>query len=156
VREWVGDRVFNEMRAADYTLANKLWEDSILIKKTDLADDRHGIYNPLAAMMGVRAAQHPDKLFFTALVANGTCFDGQAFFSASHSFGDSGTQSNSLTLDAATGTTRRLLSSRLRFAVPSLSCSALSMIARAAASADCRSLERADLLDSARSASASV
>jgi phage major head subunit gpT-like protein len=34
VREWLGDRVFNEMRASTYVLANKLWEDSIKIKKT--------------------------------------------------------------------------------------------------------------------------
>jgi phage major head subunit gpT-like protein len=56
-------------------------------------------------MMGVRAAQHPDKLWFTALTANGTCYDAQSFFSASHSFGDSGTQSNDVTFAAATGTT---------------------------------------------------
>jgi phage major head subunit gpT-like protein len=107
VREWLGERVFKELRAANYIVANKLWEDSLLVPKTKLADDRAGIYAPMYAMLGQRAASHPDKLVMTAVVngATTTCFDSQYFFDTDHSWGDSGTQSNSLTYAAATGTT---------------------------------------------------
>lgn len=107
VREWLGDRQFNELRAANFVLANKLWEDSLLIKKTDLQDDRMGMYNMVMPNLGARAAQHPDQLLFEALVLGEStaCFDGQYFFDTDHSFGDSGSQSNDLTYAAASGTT---------------------------------------------------
>jgi phage major head subunit gpT-like protein len=106
VREWLGDRKFNELRAGQFVIANKLWEDSVLIKKTDLADDRMGMYGPVMEDLAIEASYHPDELFFTSLVAGEStaCFDGQYFFDTDHSWGDSGTQSNSLTYAAATGT----------------------------------------------------
>ena len=106
VREWLGDRQFKELRAGTFTIANKLWEDSLLIKKTDIADDRMKMYGPLMEDLGIEAAYHPDELFFTAMV-NGEselCFDGQYFFDTDHSWGDSGSQSNDLTQAAATST----------------------------------------------------
>lgn len=106
IREWLGDRQFKELRAANFTIANKHWESSLLIKKTDIADDRMGMYGPLMEDLAVEAAHHPDELFFQALV-NGestACFDGQYFFDTDHSWGDSGSQSNDLTATAATST----------------------------------------------------
>lgn len=107
VREWLGDRQFKELRAANFTIANKHWESSLLIKKADIADDRMGMYGPLMEELAVEATYHPDELLFTALAnAEATaCFDGQYFFDTDHAWGDSGSQSNDLTYAAATGTT---------------------------------------------------
>lgn len=102
MREWLGDRLFHELRAANYTLENKHFESSLRIKKTDIADDRMGIYGPLLQSLAAEATYHPDELFFTAL-ANGeatACFDGQYFFDTDHAWGDSGSQSNDLTYNA--------------------------------------------------------
>lgn len=99
VREWLGERQFSELRAANFVIENKLWESSLAIKKTDLADDNLGQYGPVLEQMGIEAAHHPDELFFDAL-ANGestTCFDGQYFFDTDHSWGNSGSQSNDIT-----------------------------------------------------------
>jgi len=106
IREWLGDRQFKELRAANFSIVNKHWESSLLIKKTDIADDRMGMYGPLMEQLGVEAAYHPDELFFTTLVngASEACFDGQNFFDTDHAWGDSGTQDNDLTGAAATGT----------------------------------------------------
>lgn len=106
VREWLGDRVFNEMRASDFVLTNKLWEDSILVPKTNIDDDRMGLYAPMFENLGQRAALHPDKLLIEAIVAGEStaCHDGQYFFDTDHAWGDSGTQDNDLTGAAATGT----------------------------------------------------
>lgn len=108
VREWLADRQFNEMRATDFTLTNKLWEDSILVPKTNMDDDRMGLYDHMFADLGTRAALHPDKLLMEAIVAGestgGECCDGQLFFDTDHSWGSSGTQDNDLTGAAATGT----------------------------------------------------
>lgn len=106
IREWLGDRQFKELRAANFTIANKHWESSLLIKKTDIRDDRMGMYGPLMEDLAVEAAYHPDELFFQALIAGEStaCFDGQYFFDTDHSWGDSGSQSNDLTATAATST----------------------------------------------------
>lgn len=107
VREWLGDRQFKELRAGTFTITNKHWESSLLIKKTDIADDRMAMYGPLAEQLGQEAACHPDELFFETMVAGAStaCFDGQNFFDTDHSWGDSGTQDNDLTYAAATDTT---------------------------------------------------
>jgi phage major head subunit gpT-like protein len=107
VREWLGDRAFKELRAANFVLENKHWESSLLIKKTDIDDDRLGMYDMLMPDMGARAVQHPDKLLFDVIVGgeSAECWDGQNFFDTDHAWGSSGAQDNDLTFDATTGTT---------------------------------------------------
>ena len=99
MREWLGGRQFSELRAANFVLENKHWESSLLIKKTDLADDNLGQYGPVLEQLGIEAAHHPDELWFSVLEqgASSTCFDGQYFFDTDHAWGNSGTQSNSIT-----------------------------------------------------------
>lgn len=106
VREWLGDRQFQSLRAGDYTLANKKWESSIAIEKDDIEDDRLGMYGPVLEQLGQEAAYHPDELLVTAIEAGEStaCFDGQFFFDTDHAWGDSGSQDNDLTGAAATGT----------------------------------------------------
>lgn len=99
VREWLGERQFSELRAANFVIENKHWESSVLIKKTDLADDNLGQYAPQLEQLGVEAAHHPDELFFNVLELGEStaCFDGQFFYDTDHSWGNSGTQSNDIT-----------------------------------------------------------
>lgn len=103
IREWLGERKFGELRGANWTLLNKEWEGSLLVKKTDISDDRLGLYAPKFAELGVRAANHPVKLLFTLInaAAASNCFDAQYFFDTDHAFGDSGSQSNALTYNAS-------------------------------------------------------
>ena len=102
MREWLGDRQFNELRAAKMTIANRLWEDGIKIAKTDLKDDRDNLYGTPLQSLANQAMRHPDKLVFE-LIQNGesgVCIDGQYFFDTDHVYGESGTQSNKLTFNA--------------------------------------------------------
>lgn len=102
VREWLGDRLFKELRAGTYSIVNKEWESSLLIKKNDIADDRIGLYPTLMENLAAEAAYHPDELFFQALIAgeSSVCIDGQYFYDTDHAWGDSGTQSNLKTYNA--------------------------------------------------------
>lgn len=103
VREWLGDRVFKKLRAGDFTILNREWENSVEFEKNDIDDDRLGLMTQLASEFGMEAMLHPDELFIEALLAGEStaCFDGQYFFDTDHSWGDSGTQSNDLTYAAA-------------------------------------------------------
>ena len=107
IREWIGDRQFKQLRAANYTLTNKHWESSLEFEKNDVDDDRMGGFASQIQALADEAMFHPDELLFQVIAAGASaaCFDGQYFFDTDHSFGDSGTQSNALTYNAATGTT---------------------------------------------------
>jgi len=107
MREWTGDRNFQTLRAADYTLANKEYESSVSIDKNDIDDDRLSMYAPVMEQLGIEAAHHPDELLLTLITSGEStaCFDGQYFFDTDHAWGDSGTQSNDLSYAAASGTT---------------------------------------------------
>ena len=86
MREWIGERVLNDIKAHAYTVKNKLYESTISVKRTDIEDDNLGTLTPLAESHGRRASQHPDKLVFAALKAGheNMCFDGQNFFDTDH------------------------------------------------------------------------
>lgn len=98
VREWLGDRQWNELRAADYRLVNRTWESSLKIKREHIDDDRLGIYGPILERLAMKAVRHPDKLMIDLLVNGETdlCFDGKSFFATDHAWGDSGAQDNDL------------------------------------------------------------
>jgi phage major head subunit gpT-like protein len=104
--EWLGDRIFHSLRGANFTLANKTWENSVEIDRDRIEDDRLGMYGPVLEQLGMEAEHHPDSLLITLMkgAESAACFDGQYFFDTDHSWGDSGSQSNDLTATAATGT----------------------------------------------------
>ena len=102
MQEWLGDRQFSKLRAADYDLKNKTWESSLVIEKEDIEDDRLGMYGPVLEELGAEAAHHPDELLFSLITGgeSAACFDGQFFFDTDHTWGDSGTQDNDLGYNA--------------------------------------------------------
>lgn len=86
MREWIGERVLNDIKTHAYTVKNKLYESTISVKRTDIEDDNLGTLTPLTEAHGRRASQHPDKLVFAALKAGheNMCYDGQNFFDTDH------------------------------------------------------------------------
>lgn len=98
MREFLGQRKFEELSSATYSLKNKHWESSLAIPKTKIADDKMGLYPPMMEHLATKAMAHPDTLLFSA-IANGEselCSDGKSFFAPDHVWGDSGAQSNDL------------------------------------------------------------
>ena len=99
VKEWLGDRKFEEARAMQFSITNKLWESSQAIPKTSVDDDRIGLYGPIMENMAIEATYHPDELLMSMITGGATtvCWDLQNFFDTDHEWGDSGAQSNKLT-----------------------------------------------------------
>jgi phage major head subunit gpT-like protein len=88
-REWLGDRVIQNLSASDYTIKNRKFENTIGVDRDDIEDDSYGVYSPMIAQLGQDAKTHPDTLIFD-LLKNGftnTCFDGQYFFDTDHPVG---------------------------------------------------------------------
>lgn len=85
LREWYGDRKFNNYVANNLSFTPKLWELSMEISRSELEDDLHGIWLSMTPERITREVKlQPDKLVSELLEQNPTTFDGVSFFSASH------------------------------------------------------------------------
>lgn len=86
LREWIGDRVINDMKESAYAIVNKKYEATLGVDREDIEDDNLGIYRTQAQGMA-----HTVVAFFeeevTKLLQNGfteLCYDGQPFFDDEH------------------------------------------------------------------------
>lgn len=86
IREWVGPRVAQSLGQQQFTIPNRKFEQTISIARTDIEDDKYGMYGVVAGEMGATAARFPD-LLVAQLMQSGTStktIDGQNFFDTSH------------------------------------------------------------------------
>jgi len=104
MREWVGDRVVNNLRSNKLTVLNKKFESTVEMPRESIEDDQYGLYTPLIELMGENAAIFPDKEIVDVMVANGDWGgDDDAFFKADRAYGDN-TIANYVTTALAEGT----------------------------------------------------
>lgn len=104
LREWRGYRLYQALGRYTMSITNQKYEASL---RFDLDDMRRTIKSGnqipvVLAEMAAKAAKHPEVLLSTLITdgdtsTSGLAYDGQNFFSASHSEGASGTQKNDLT-----------------------------------------------------------
>lgn len=114
LREWIGDRQINRMKAHDYSIKNKKFEATEGIPAEYIEDDTYGVLMPKFADMGYAAATHPDELVFALLATGFTekCYDGQFFFDTDHPVGLEGQEQSVANLQAGAGKPWFLLDTR--------------------------------------------
>jgi len=103
MQEWISERAPKGMLEHNFTVKNKDFEASIKVDRNAIEDDLYGQVTLRAHQLGEEAKRYLDE-YISTTVANGTvnaCYDGQNFFSTSHSEGASGTQSNSPSASAS-------------------------------------------------------
>lgn len=86
LREWIGPRHVQNLSAHGFTIVNRTFESTVSVKRTDMEDDRLGVFKPMFAEMGTFARRHPEELIF-GLLKDGfdlPGFDGESFFSEAH------------------------------------------------------------------------
>ena len=88
LREWVGDRVAEDLKSYDFAIKNRHFEKTLRVNRDHLEDDQFGFYGTQAEDLGEAAARHPDQLVATLLEAGFTtlCYDGQYFFDTDHPY----------------------------------------------------------------------
>ena len=86
MREWLGERVVNNLAVRMQSIENRLFEDTIAVKRVDIEDDLIGVYRPVIEELAMQAKMWPDKLVTDAMLAGKTtlCYDGQPFFDPNH------------------------------------------------------------------------
>lgn len=89
-REWLGDRVIQNLSNYSFTVKNKDFENTVSVRRTDVEDDNVGQYTPIFEMLGYEAAMHPDELVFNLLKSGFSTigYDGQYFFDTDHPVND--------------------------------------------------------------------
>ena len=101
MREWIGGRQAKGFTENGITIVNKHYEATLEILVREMRRDKTGQLNARVDEFAQRANSHWASLLST-LIINGestACYDGQYFFDTDHSEGDSGTQSNDLSID---------------------------------------------------------
>ena len=101
MREWVGGRLAKGFSGNGITVVNKHYEATIEVAKKDVRRDKTPQLRARMAEFADRGQTHWASLMTTLLI-NGpstACYDGQYFFDTDHSEGDSGSQSNDITVD---------------------------------------------------------
>lgn len=85
-REWLGDRVIQNLAVHDYSIKNKTFENTVGVPRESIEDDSFGLFSPQMAQLGQDAALHPTELIYALLAGGftGTCYDGQYFFDTDH------------------------------------------------------------------------
>jgi phage major head subunit gpT-like protein len=101
MREWVGGRQAKGFSGSGLTIVNKHYEATIEVTKRDLRRDKTPQLQARISEFADRAQTHWASLLSTLLInaPSTVCYDGQFYFDTDHSEGDSGSQSNDITVD---------------------------------------------------------
>ncbi len=101
-REWLGDRVYANIKAHLHRVPNRDFEKSHQIHKNKLADDTYGMYGDLVAMTGAGWPQLLNDIRVEVITGNTVCFTGKALFANDHAYG--GNTIDNLVTDALSAT----------------------------------------------------
>jgi phage major head subunit gpT-like protein len=86
MREWTGPRMVEQLKRGAYAITAKDFEKTVSIPRPALDDDNTGAYMAQLETVGQQAKQLRDQRLCAKLEAGETdlCYDGLAYFSASH------------------------------------------------------------------------
>jgi phage major head subunit gpT-like protein len=101
LREWVGGRNAKGLRENNFSIRNKHFEATLKVTLSQLRRDKSSQLQMRINELARRNSSHWYSLLAALLAAGetGVCYDGQYFFDTDHSEGNSGTQSNLLSID---------------------------------------------------------
>ncbi len=101
MREWIGGRDVYDFNEAELSVRNTHFEATIRILLKELRRDKTGSLRmrirELAQKSGSHWASHLSTLILNG--ETGKSYDGKAFYASDHEWGDSGPQSNSISVD---------------------------------------------------------
>lgn len=86
IREWIGDRQKNNLKAYSFKIKEKPWEGTVTVNRRKIETDNIGFYTPILQMLGQSAGTAYDELAWPLLGLgfSSLCYDGQYFFDTDH------------------------------------------------------------------------
>lgn len=94
IREWVGDRVIQNLAKGDFRIVNKDFEETHGVPRKSIEDDQFGLYGKLYEQLGQNVSDFPDRTVYNHLKSGFTALgpDGQYFFDVDHPVGKPGAE----------------------------------------------------------------
>jgi phage major head subunit gpT-like protein len=85
-REWIGERVVNNVANHEFGIKNKTFENTVGIEREKFEDDQYGTYSTFFKALGDEAGRFPSQLVFGFLKTANTqlCYDGQYLCDTDH------------------------------------------------------------------------
>jgi phage major head subunit gpT-like protein len=104
MREWIGGRQGKGLPGNSLMLTNRHYEATLEISVRDARRDKTGQIQARVQEFADRSITHWASLLSVLLMngASSVCYDGQYYFDTDHAEGDSGTQSNAISVDIST------------------------------------------------------
>jgi len=89
VREFIGERQVRDLSAFSYSIANKVWENTISVDRSAIDHDKYGLIKTRVQELAAAQARFQDQLVFEILAGGFTaaCYDGKYFFDTTHAGG---------------------------------------------------------------------
>lgn len=117
MREWLDERMPKVIREYGFEILNKKYEASIAITEEAIEDDQTGQIMLAIKDLANEARRYPGERAMEVLVGgvDNKCYDGQYFFDTDHAEGDSGVQSNKLTLELTADNLATVRAKMLRY-----------------------------------------
>jgi phage major head subunit gpT-like protein len=87
LKEWLDEIDFKDYEDFSYEIENKAWQQGIAVDRHTLSDSRKQLGASIEdeiRLIAQNFSDFPDKLVYDLMIANGTCFDGGAFFKTTH------------------------------------------------------------------------
>jgi len=115
IREWIGDRVVQNISESDYAIKEKAFELTVGVDRDDIETDNLGHYATLFEAIGEATVMDPEQLIWDLLPAGFTtkCYDGQYFFDTDHPVLDAnGVAQSVANTDGGAGTAWYLLDTK--------------------------------------------
>ncbi|WP_339844306.1 Mu-like prophage major head subunit gpT family protein [uncultured Halopseudomonas sp.] len=111
-REWIGDRVIQNLKLHDYSIKNRTFENTVGVNREAIEDDSYGLFTPMMAQLGQDSKEHPAELIYDLLTNGFTrkSYDAQNFFDTDHPVTDkNGVEVSVSNFQGGTGTAWYLL-----------------------------------------------
>jgi len=86
-REWVGDRVFNDVLLNKYQVDHRTFEKTDRLPRNAIKDDTFGAFGDTVRMSGLSWQEQKYQLVIDVLTGNPTCCDGLPIFATTHKYG---------------------------------------------------------------------
>jgi len=90
LREWIGDRVFENIKTSSYVIENKKYEATLNVDRVDIEDDNLAMYRPMARAMADEFIAFLNRNLADLLKGgfSNVCCDGRSFFGKHQLFED--------------------------------------------------------------------
>jgi phage major head subunit gpT-like protein len=86
-REWLGARVWGNIKADAFVVPNRKFEDSVEVDRDAIEDDSYGMFTALITQMGAGWYTLQRELLASVLLTPPVCFTGKALLAEDHAYG---------------------------------------------------------------------